>query len=304
MNNRLFGIIIFLAFLSGNISAQRYEILKNEVIELGARKLEDSARQYVHFALPKNTKGFAYRFSIYKPDKVKVKDSLTLKIFDTAPEELVMNDTLTEFIARQTNTEVVDFYIVPTLEDAKAFKQRNMFNSCLRVPNSMNFAGTTDTCSSGEQVAFCFRNMNPKKNVKIHFELVAIVNEAQPRWTPARRKEMSDMFSKKVGDICYLLTEEEKGPFAEALSAKFMARNSDAQTKAMTQLEMQEATEASIRAIEKKFQLRCLPRNKADKDLIKKNKKKKDKKKSTSKKKEKKDKDKDSDDAKDVEIKG
>jgi hypothetical protein len=302
MNNRLFGLIIFIAFLSGDLSAQRYEILKNEVIELGARKLEDSARQYVHFALPKNTKGFAYRFSIYKPDKVKVKDSLTIKIFDTAPEELVMNDTLTEFIARQTNTEVVDFYIVPTLEDAKAFKQRNMFNSCLRVPNSMNFAGTTDTCSSGEQVAFCFRNMNPKKNVKIHFELIAIVNEAQPRWTPARRKEMSDMFSKKVGDICYLLTEDEKGPFAEALSAKFMARNSDAQTKAMTQLEMQEATEASIRAIEKQFQLRCLPRNKADKDLIKKNKKKKEKKKPASKKKEKKDKD--SDDPKDIEIKG
>jgi hypothetical protein len=302
MNNRLFGLIIFLAFLSGNISAQRYEILKNDIIELGARKLEDSARQYVHFALPKNTKGFAYRFSIYRPDKVKVKDSLTVKIFDTAPEELVMNDTLTELIARQTNTEVVDFYIVPTLDDAKAFKQRNMFNSCLRVPNSLNYAGTTDTCASGEQVAFCFRNMNPKKNVKIHFELVAIVNEAQPRWTPARRKEMSDMFSKKVGDICYLLTEEEKGPFAEALSAKFMARNSDAQTKAMSQLDMQEATEASIRAIEKKFQLRCLPRNKADKDLIKKNKKKKEKKKKETKKKEKKDKD--DEEVKDIEAKG
>lgn len=302
MNIRLFCLIIFLAIFSGNISAQRYEILKNDVIELGARKLEDSARQYVHFVLPKNTKGFAYRFSIYKPDKVKVKDSLTIKIFDTAPEELVMNDTLTEFIARQTNTEVVDFYIVPTLDDAKAFKQRNMFNSCLRVPNSMNFAGTTDTCSSGDQVAFCFRNMNPKKNVKIHFELVAIVNEAQPRWTPARRKEMSDMFSKKVGDICYLLTEEEKVPFAEALSAKFMARNSDIQTKAMTQLEMQEATEMSIRAIEKQFQLRCLPRNKADKDLIKKNKKKKEKKKPASKKKEKKDKE--NEEVKDIEIKG
>jgi hypothetical protein len=302
MNNRLFGLIIFLAFLSGNISAQRYEILKNDIIELGARKLEDSARQYVHFALPKNTKGFAYRFSIYRPDKVKVKDSLTVKIFDTAPEELVMNDTLTELIARQTNTEVVDFYIVPTLDDAKAFKQRNMFNSCLRVPNSLNYAGTTDTCASGEQVAFCFRNMNPKKNVKIHFELVAIVNEAQPRWTPARRKEMSDMFSKKVGDICYLLTEEEKGPFAEALSAKFMARNSDAQTKAMSQLDMQEATEASIRAIEKKFQLRCLPRNKADKDLIKKNKKKKEKKKKETKKKEKKDKV--DEEVKDIEAKG
>jgi hypothetical protein len=302
MNNRLFGLIIFLAFLSGNISAQRYEILKNDIIELGARKLEDSARQYVHFALPKNTKGFAYRFSIYRPDKVKIKDSLTIKIFETAPEELVMNDTLTDLIARQTNTEVVDFYIVPTLDDAKAFKQRNMFNSCLRVPNSLNYAGTTDTCASGEQVAFCFRNMNPKKNVKIHFELVAIVNEAQPRWTPARRKEMSDMFSKKVGDICYLLTEEEKGPFAEALSAKFMARNSDAQTKAMTQLEMQESTEASIRAIEKQFQLRCLPRNKADKDLIKKNKKKKEKKKKETKKKEKKDKV--EEEVKDIEAKG
>jgi hypothetical protein len=305
MNNRLFGLIIFLAFLSGNISAQRYEILKNDIIELGARKLEDSARQYVHFALPKNTKGFAYRFSIYRPDKLKVKDSLTIKIFDTAPEELVMNDTLTDLIARQTNTEVVDFYIVPTLDDAKAFKQRNMFNSCLRVPNSLNYAGTTDTCASGEQVAFCFRNMNPKKNVKIHFELVAIVNEAQPRWTPARRKEMSDMFSKKVGDICYLLSEEEKVPFAEALSAKFMARNSDAQTKAMSQLELQEATEASIRAIEKQFQLRCLPRNKADKDLIKKNKKKKEKKKKETKKKDKKEKkDKDEEEAKDIEAKG
>jgi hypothetical protein len=288
MNNRYFCLIIFLAFFCGNISAQRYEILKNDVIELGARKLEDSARQYVHFTLPKNTKGFAYRFSIYKPDKVKIKDSLTTKIFDTAPEDLAMNNPLTDLIARQTNTDVIDFYIVPTLEDAKAFKQRNMFNSCLRVPNSLNYAGTTDTCTSGEQVAFCFRNMNPKKNIKIHFELVAVVNEAQPRWTPARRKEMTDMFTKKVGDICYLLTEEEKGPFAEALSQKFMTRNSDLQTKAMTQLEMQEATEVSIRAIEKTFQLRCLPRNKADKDLIKKNKKK--KKKPEPKKKEKKEK--------------
>jgi hypothetical protein len=298
MNNRLLGLILVLAFFTQDISAQRYEILKNEVIELGARKLEDSARQFVHFALPKNTKGFAYRFSIYKPDKVKVKDSLTVKIFDIAPEEVVMNDTLNDFIARQTNTEVVDFYIVPTLDDAKAFKERKMFNSCLRLPNALNFAGTTDTCASGEQVAFCFRNMNPKKNVKIHFELVAIVNEATPRWTAERRKEMEDLFQKKVGDICYLLTEDEKAPFAKALSAKFMARNSDAQTKAMSQLDMQEATEFSIRAIEKQFQLRCLPRNKADKDLIKKNKKKKEKKKKESKKEKEKEKEK----VKDVDV--
>jgi hypothetical protein len=304
MNNRCFCLIIFLAFICGNISAQRYEILKNDVIELGARKLEDSARQYVHFTLPKNTKGFAYRFSIYRPDKAKLRDSLTTKIFDTAPEDLVMNSPLTDMIARQTNTEVVDFYIVPTLEDAKAFKQRNMFNSCLRVPNSLNYAGTTDTCTSGEQVAFCFRNMNPKKNVKIHFELVAVVNEAQPRWTPERRKEMTEMFTKKVGDICYLLTEEEKGPFAEALSQKFMTRNSDLQTKAMTQLELQEATEVSIRAIEKTFQLRCLPRNKADKDLIKKKSKKSKKKKPEPKKKEKKEKKEDKEeDEKEVQIK-
>jgi hypothetical protein len=282
MNIRLFGtFIIFL--LQINISlAQRFELLKNEVIEIGSRKLEDSARAYVHVALPKNTKGFAYRFSIYKPDKVKIKDSLSVKIFDFAPEEIVMNDTLEDFIARQTNTEVIDFYIVPTLDDAKAFKERKMFNSCMRLPNALNFAGTTDTCVSAEQVAFCFRNMNQKKNIKVHFELVAIVNEDQPRWTAERRKEMQDMFQKKVGDICYLLTEEEKEPFAKSLCAKYMARYSDAQTKTMSQLESQEAIEACIRACEKQFQLRCMPRNKSDKDVKKKkDKKKKDKKKPT-----------------------
>jgi hypothetical protein len=299
MNNRLLGLIIILSFQLNSMLAQRFEILKNEVIELGARSLEDSARAYIHVALPKNTKGFAYRFSLYRPDKVKIKDSLTVKMLEFAPEEVILNDTLEEMIARQTNTEVIDFYIVPTMEDAKGFKERKMFNSCLRLPNALNFAGTTDTCVGGEQVAFCFRNMNPKKNIKVHFELVAIVNEDHPRWTAERRKEMIDLFQKKVGDICYLLTEEEKEPFAKALSTKFMSRYSDAQTKVMSQLEMQEATELCIKSSEKLLQVRCMPSKKSDKNVKKKKEK---KKKETKKKEPKKEKKKEEEKGKEVEI--
>jgi hypothetical protein len=282
MNSKLYTVILVALVSITSSYAQRYESLKNEVIELGPRKIDDNSRNYVEVSLPKNTEGYMFRVSLFRKDKgVKMKDTLSFRLRDVAPEDIVLNDTLGEYTQRQLNTESIDFYIVPTLEDAKAFKERKMFNSCLRMPDMVNFTYSTDTCVSGSDKAYiCLRNKNVKKDLMVALEVIAIVKEAEPRWSAERKKSMFELFSNKVVDICTQLTEEEKDAFAKAVHKKFTTRYSNTQVLAFSPKEMDDATEEIFYECQKTMNLKCLSKKKTTETDTKEKKKKKKKKKS------------------------
>lgn len=282
---RIITIISSLSLvLSHALNAQTYENVTYQIVELGARKIEDSARKVVSIPLPEKTSRYAYRVSIFKKDKgVKLKDSLFARLENIAPEDIKAGDTLAQFIARQPNADMVDFYIVPTEEDGIAFKERKMYNSCLRQPDMMNFSAVSDTCV-GKSLVICLKNKNLKKDLSVVVEVVAIKESGQPRWTEESRKAIKESLTQEIKEVCYLMADDDKVAFANDVYTKFTARYADAQVKGFSKEQMTEATEKVYALSEKELQMRCKARKKteSEKEDGKKKKKKEKKKKKKS----------------------
>ncbi len=277
---RITVIISLLSILlSQSLRAQTYENVSYQIVELGARKIEDSARKVVVVPLPEKTKRYVYRVSIFKKDKgVKLKDTLFAQLENIAPEDMKAGDTLTTLIARQPNAEMLDFYIVPTEEDGVAFKERKMYNSCLRQPDMMNFCAVSDTCV-GKSLVICLKNKNLKKDLSVVIEVVAIKEGDQPRWTEESRKTIKESLTNEIKEVCYLMADEDKIAFATDVYTKFAARYSDAQVKGFSKEQMTEATEKVFAISEKELKTRCKARKKTEAEKEEGDKKKKKKKK-------------------------
>ena len=278
MSKKLF---VLLAFCFSTLAAfsQRFEMVATQEIILESRKVEDNARKFVAIPLPKGTKSYIYRVSIFKKDKgvkMREKDSLSVMLADYSPEDFKMGDTLTNFVTRQTNSEVIDLYVVPSDEDGKAFTQRKMFNSCLRVPNTPNFCSMADTCIK-DAAFLCLRNLNVKKDLVVLLEVAAAIYEDVPRWTAERKKIVGEKIKTRVIDFCSLIPEEQRDTFAKVSLKKFMLKYTDAQLLAMSGKESDDAIDAAFMEAEKTMRVRCMSRKKSD-DEKKDKKKKKEKK--------------------------
>jgi len=176
----ILGIILSVGFFPDQSYSQKLvDIISEDIVVNSRTHVGGNTRNVIEVNFPQGTIGYVYRVSVFDIGDSHVSDMLFDLLSQIPVKSIQVGANMLKFVANNHNGEAVDYHILTSEQEKTAFinKDDDKWSACESFLNRISTCASLNKCIAGK-VYFGFRNNNISDGLKVHFEIVALVDEA------------------------------------------------------------------------------------------------------------------------------